>query len=387
VVGENVITHFNFDDLDPNEPARVRDELAPDDRDRDGLLRGTASVIVEAGQNAPTMFDPLDTLSAKLVCYLPMDDGRSTNRLETTSVVEDYMNQGDMRFAGSFSNAFLNIDFGQYTGASAFDPSNPYWDFEQTYPRLFPIPQNSPWRTDSDKDGMPDAFEAYYGMDPNRESQPENPDMEATRDLDDDGLINLYEYYAGTDPAFHDSDENGITDSDDDNDGDGVSNGDEQLLGSHPLRVDTDDDGFADGVEIDGPMFANPVNSMDPKAYTGVTNGVGDRRYAFKSMVLDGGRYEVPRPLNEVRRFNSESWTVEGWVRITNAVATATLFKYEGVAYSNTTAIPITYYEIGFEGGVPYVATQTGAGRVHRCYGQPLPLNRWVHLTGLFDAE
>lgn len=47
---------------------------------------------------------------------------------------------------------------------------------------------------DSDQDGMPDAWEKKYGLDP------KNP-FDAKKDKDQDGFINLDEYIGGTDPT------------------------------------------------------------------------------------------------------------------------------------------------------------------------------------------
>jgi hypothetical protein len=55
-----------------------------------------------------------------------------------------------------------------------------------------PGPQGLP--LDADRDGLPDAWERQYGLDPN------NP-ADAQHDLDGDGLSNLQEYLAGTDPT------------------------------------------------------------------------------------------------------------------------------------------------------------------------------------------
>lgn len=51
--------------------------------------------------------------------------------------------------------------------------------------------------TDSDGDGMPDAWELLYGLDPNDPS-------DAAGNLDDDGFTNLEEYQNGTDPTVPD---------------------------------------------------------------------------------------------------------------------------------------------------------------------------------------
>lgn len=56
-----------------------------------------------------------------------------------------------------------------------------------------PEPVGSSPETDSDGDGMPDAWETHHGFDLHDPS-------DALQDADDDGLTNLQEYLAGTDP-------------------------------------------------------------------------------------------------------------------------------------------------------------------------------------------
>jgi type VI secretion system secreted protein Hcp len=48
-------------------------------------------------------------------------------------------------------------------------------------------------KLDTDHDGMPDAFETLYGLDPLKD--------DAAKDKDGDGMSNLDEYLAGTDPS------------------------------------------------------------------------------------------------------------------------------------------------------------------------------------------
>ena len=73
---------------------------------------------------------------------------------------------------------------------------------------------------DMDNDGMPDAWERIYGLNPNDPS-------DAKQDRDGDGLNNLREFMLGTDPNNLDTDEDGIPD------------GAEILDGSNPLVAET----------------------------------------------------------------------------------------------------------------------------------------------------
>ncbi|MBN1884465.1 MAG: immune inhibitor A, partial [Candidatus Krumholzibacteriota bacterium] len=83
---------------------------------------------------------------------------------------------------------------------------------------------------DTDGDGIPDAVETAYGLDP------EDP-SDADGDLDADGLSNLEEFRLGT-----------LLDNPD-TDGDGLTDGDEVAAGLDPLDPDTDGDGVGDAVD------------------------------------------------------------------------------------------------------------------------------------------
>ena len=108
--------------------------------------------------------------------------------------------------------------------------------------------------TDSDGDGMADALETEYRL------NPAVPDADA--DADADGMGNAAEIAAGTDPHQPDSDHDGIADGaeadhgtsplDPDSDGDGLTDGSEidaVPFPSFPALADSDGDGFTDAVE------------------------------------------------------------------------------------------------------------------------------------------
>lgn len=81
-------------------------------------------------------------------------------------------------------------------------------------------------QADTDKDGMPDAWETLHQLLPNSAA-------DATLDPDNDGVINRREYLAGTNPKVADTD------------GDGASDGVEIAHGSNPLSASSLPSAFA----------------------------------------------------------------------------------------------------------------------------------------------
>ncbi len=87
--------------------------------------------------------------------------------------------------------------------------------------------------TDTDRDGLLDAFEDEYAF-----LDPKDP-TDARGDHDEDGLSHLKEFELGTKPDHPDSD------------GDGLSDGAEvNEHGTSPTNADSDRDGLPDGVEL-----------------------------------------------------------------------------------------------------------------------------------------
>lgn len=87
-----------------------------------------------------------------------------------------------------------------------------------------PTENSVDYEKDTDKDGVYDYLEEYFGTDIN------------SVDTDGDGLSDYDELFVTyTDPLLKDSDSNGINDGDEDLDGDGVSDGKEIALGTNPL--------------------------------------------------------------------------------------------------------------------------------------------------------
>ncbi|HOR98773.1 MAG TPA: hypothetical protein PLZ74_10420 [Kiritimatiellia bacterium] len=198
---------------------------------------------------------------------------------------------------------------------------------------------------DADADGMPDAWERVFGLDPLDPS-------DAAGDLDRDGLTALEEFLNRTHPRRRDTDGDGMPDAweaarrpslcpwlpDDggDADGDGLDNFREMALGADPLDPDTNGDGRPDGGEaaagvdpaLDPPdwaaygtaLFSVRVDGVRAARRAGVSvghithSGVPERTYALAA----GYRY----PLTVVDLDPSNTVPCAGTVRVTHDNAT-----------------------------------------------------------------
>jgi hypothetical protein len=108
--------------------------------------------------------------------------------------------------------------------------------------------------SDSDNDGMDDAWERIHGLNVGTNDSAGDPDG--------DGLTNIEEFKANTDPQVADTDGDGLSDGAEihqhhtnplglDTDADGLSDGVEvNTSHTNPLVKDSDGDGFSDGLEV-----------------------------------------------------------------------------------------------------------------------------------------
>ena len=142
------------------------------------------------------------------------------------------------------------------------------------------LPQSDPalGGTDTDHDGLSDALERRYGLDPLRADTDGDGLSDADElaiyhtdarkaDTDGDGLNDAFELAQGLDPRSPDSDKDGHLDGDltplqqVDTDHDGLDDALEKVLGLNPLLADSDNDGFSDALEYHA--GSNPLDPHD----------------------------------------------------------------------------------------------------------------------------
>jgi len=225
--------------------------------------------------------------------------------------------------------------------------------------------------SDRDGDGMPDWWEAAYGLDMLN-------DADAAEDADGDGLSNLAEYKAGTSPIAVDSDLDGLSDYDDDSDGDSLPNGLEvNNYGSHPGRTDTDDDTVQDDAEL--AQGTDPGNSVSPFVFRALRfgNSGGDGSVVVPDRVL--GQY--------TDRFGLTNWTLE------------CLVKPAGLPFASEVSLiareidcsGLLTFQLGLTAqGKPFVRFNDWGGThtIEVSGGNAVSTSEWTHLAGRFaDGE
>ncbi len=136
--------------------------------------------------------------------------------------------------------------------ADGCDGSVTWFLVDPTIPGAAVQPDGSPFvpvgATDSDGDGLPDAWEKIYF--PNDLTR-----LSGTGDYDKDGATDLAESQRGSDPTKPDTDGDGLSDGVETGTGVFVS---KSNTGSNPTKVDSDGDGLSDSAEVNGSPATNP---------------------------------------------------------------------------------------------------------------------------------
>ena len=137
---------------------------------------------------------------------------------------------------------------------------------------------------DTDGDGLKDAWEERFGLDPNDGDSDGDMIPDDEEDGDMDGLDNGQEQSIGTDPTMDDTDMDGYKDGVEDGGGIWV---DETMTGTRPLNPDTDGDTLLDGVENpDLPYVDENQTGSDPNS----------RRYGCRQPARRGRGGDQPEP-------------------------------------------------------------------------------------------
>ncbi|MEI7437084.1 MAG: LamG-like jellyroll fold domain-containing protein, partial [bacterium] len=258
---------------------RIRDWAPRRDIEEYGLLVGNASLLYNV--NVPDVdVDPLYAYAGVMSGYWVFDDGGrfAENMMMRTYLVSNVSDYNYEPLGGLVTNSIP-------------PPSNLFWNS----PSQFEL--RSGFDTDSDGDGLLDAWEVLHHLNPGNATGVNGADG----DPDGDGLTNLDEYNAGTDPQNWDTDGNGVADGLEDSDGDGLSNADEcNLFGTNPFLADSDDDGYDDGAEISN-LKPDPADNFGIyRALTSPTDSISP--FIPRSFVMSGSGLAGPE-LNDTARF------------------------------------------------------------------------------------
>jgi hypothetical protein len=204
--------------------------------------------------------------------------------------------------------------------------------------------------TDSDNDGLNDAWERLNGLTVGIDDSAEDPDR--------DGLTNVGEFNADTNPQVADTDGDTLSDGDEvnvhhtnpirvDTDGDGLNDNLElEVHQTDPLLRDTDSDGFSDGLEVS--LGTSPTNAASfPSNFALLGTGLMGTKDTVETGV-DTPYYQAGMLAN----INDGNLTtrVDTW----NSTATSTA-SYVGILWDDPVSQPIVRLRLSlaifFDGG------------------------------------
>lgn len=302
-----------------------------------------------------------DFTSIGLLAYYRFDDGGTS--------AEDFTRKAKNGLLGSISESYRFGDHGY-----ALTTNNFQWI---TSGAAVVYGATSYGSDDSDEDGMDDAWETTYNLDPfdngteqETASGLQNGPFGPDGDPDGDSLKNLYEYHAGTNPRAKGSGDDGQKDYDSDN----LVNITEQNLGCRPDIVDTDDDGMPDNIEQGN--RTSPINPLDPPVSRSMTFGGVATDYV-----------EVPQTID----FSMQNWTIEAAVQPTDA-AGGTIVR-RAVQQVSTGVDAMNYYmalEPDGSGGLRLVCGYvqlTGSNYLLRGGSIPIGTTTWTYVAATYSSD
>ncbi len=202
---------------------------------------------------------------------------------------------------------------------------------------------------DSDRDGLPDSYEAGHGLDFTNSA-------DGALDRDGDGLTELDEFLLGTNPQNLDTDSDGLDDR-----------AEARQRGTDPLRPDTDGDGAGDGLEA-----ASATDPLNPNERPGTPFSPAARN----AVGLTGAGV----------RFALGNSGGNDYVYVITADARFTSFQIDLVAYfisfRDSLTLGGTLTDVAVEGTRAYVAA--GAAGVYVIdITNPVDIRVAATLTGL----
>jgi hypothetical protein len=230
--------------------------------------------------------------------------------------------------------------------------------------------------TDSDADGLPDAWELQFFANLTIAGA---GSVNGYTDSDGDGLNDYYEYLTGNSPIDTDTDNDGTPDALEDADGDFLSDVVEQQAGTDPMLPDTDDDGVSDFVEL---FMQVPGQTRSPLHSMGAfSNQV--RSLSLTNVPSSG--VAVPQALEDILA-TLPSWTLEAHFQSANAAAQTGSFLKKTVGTR-------LGFDFGVVAGVPYMAfdsrlTSTAmVSRITLTANQAVSNGVWTHIAAVWNGS
>lgn len=272
---------------------------------------------------------------------------------------------------------------------------------------------------DADADGLPDAWEALYGLATDDDGSVD-PDNGPDGDPDNDGATNIQEFNLGSDPTNPDADDDGLNDGGElaagsdpfnpDTDGDGLEDGEEIDRGTNPNLADSDGDGLSDPDEItngtdptdiESPAIADllaaywPLDSTDGST----TPDAGPNGYDLEltnmdssNFVSDEGRtaasfdgleeflFRTHEASDELPISKNPAFTISLWVKIAGAGQSDLRFFSESSVFNGDPLFNLGTQNQGLDNRFDVYLRDQGTPNHQYSIGEPLD-GTWHHLA------